>query len=356
MTRKRKNRKMKRIGISNLALAAIVLSFSAVSALAQTTAPAAKPIGPLSPEQLPGNGLAQHPFLYAGEWDTRHPEAQSMFIIKGGKIVWQYSIPMKAERGGIQEFDDATLMADGNIVFSRMSGAGIVSPDKKLVWNYDAPVGTEVHSAQYIDNGSVLIMRNGTPAQAMIINTTTNKVEKTIPIPTTVKAVHGQFRHIRMTPTGTILVGHISEGKLVEYDQSGNVVWQVKAPNAWSAQRLDNGNTLITGDARAYVREINPKGETVWEFTQKDAPEIKLFNIQGAERLANGNTVFCNWCPNGDKDVKTWPQTVQVLEVTPQKKLVWALRSWQAPSDLGTATSIQLLDEPGSPQIPSQLH
>jgi hypothetical protein len=151
-------------------------------------------------------------------------------------------------------------------------------------------------------------------------------------------------------------VGHISEGKLVEYDQSGNVVWQVKAPNAWSAQRLDNGNTLITGDARAYVREINPKGETVWEFTQKDVPEIKLFNIQGAERLANGNTVFCNWCPNGDKDVKTWPQTVQVLEVTPQKTLVWALRSWQSPADLGTATSIQLLDEPGSPQIPSQLH
>jgi hypothetical protein len=105
---------------------------------------------------------------------------------------------------------------------------------------------------------------------------------------------------------------------LVEYDQSGNVVWQVKAPNTWSAQRLDNGNTLITGDARAYVREINPKGETVWEFTQNDIPEIKLFNIQGGERLANGDTVFCNWGPNGDKDVKTWPQTVQVLEVTQQ--------------------------------------
>ena len=59
---------MKPIGISNLAMAAIVLSFSAVGALAQTTLPAAKPIGPLSPELLPGNGLSQHPFLYAGEW------------------------------------------------------------------------------------------------------------------------------------------------------------------------------------------------------------------------------------------------------------------------------------------------
>jgi outer membrane protein assembly factor BamB len=350
----KENRICPRWAICSIALICLI----GARAGAQTTQPQISPptTRPLSPDVLPGNGLAQHPFLYAGEWDTRHPEAQSMFLVQGGKIVWQYSIPMKAERGGIQEFDDATLLPDGNIVFSRMSGAGIVSPDKKLVWDYQAPVGTEVHSAQYIGNDRVLIMRNGTPAQAMIINTATNVVEKIIPIPTTTKAIHGQFRHIRMTPAGTILVGHIGEGKVVEYDLNGNVVWSVKAENAWQCLRLDNGNTLITGDARHYVREINPKGEIVWEFTQADVPDIKLFNIQGAERLANGNTVFCNWCPNGLKDAKLWPQTVQVLEVSPDKKLVWALRSWDAPADLGTATSIQLLDEPGAPamHLPAQ--
>ena len=339
-------------------LSAAVIWITLARADAQTTQPqttqpqpSAATTQPLSPAILPGNGLAQHPFLYAGEWDTRHPEAQSMFLVQDGKIVWQYSIPMKAQRGGIQEFDDATLMPDGNIVFSRMSGAGIVSPDKKLVWEYSAPLGTEVHSAQYIGKDHVLIMRNGNPAQAMIFNTATNEVEKTIPIPTTVKATHGQFRHIRMTPAGTILVPHMSEGKVVEYDLSGKEIWSVKAQNPWSAVRLDNGNTLITGDARHYVREVNPKGETVWEFNQADVPDIKLFNIQGAERLANGNTVMCNWCPNGLKDKTLWPQTVQLIEVTPDKKVVWALRSWEAPADLGTATSIQLLDEPGAPAI-----
>jgi hypothetical protein len=300
----------------------------------------------LSPPVLRGNGLAQHPFLYAGEYDTRHPEAQSIFLVRDGRIVWKYSIPMKADRGGIQEFDDATLMPDGNILFSRMSGAGIVSPDKKLVWDYDAPVGTEVHSAQYLGGDRVLIMRNGNPPQAMVINTATNQVEKVIPIPTTQKKIHGQFRHIRMTAAGTILVPHLSEGKVVEYDQAGKPVWSVAAANPWSAVRLANGNTLITGDAKAYVREVNPDGQTVWEFTQADVPEIKLFNIQGAERLANGNTVLCNWCPNGLKQIALWSRTVQVLEVTPDKKVFWALRSWQAPADLGTATSIQLLDEP----------
>ena len=38
---------------------------------------------------------------------------------------------------------------------------------------------------------------------------------------------------------------------------------------------------------------------------------------------------------------------VQAIEVTPDKKIVWALRAWNEPTNLGPATSIQLLDEPG---------
>ncbi len=41
-----------------------------------------------------------------------------------------------------------------------------------------------------------------------------------------------------------------------------------------------------------------------------------------------------------------WPGSVQVLEVTPEKKVVWALSQWKN-LDLGPASSIQLLDEPG---------
>jgi hypothetical protein len=145
----------------------------------------------------------------------------------------------------------------------------------------------------------------------------------------------------------------MSEGKVVEYDLNGKEVWSVQAASAWAAVRLQNGNTLISGDAKGYVREVNPKGETVWEFTQTDVPDIKIFNIQGANRLANGNTVICNWCSGGAKNFADWPTTVQVLEVTPDKKVVWALRSWTPPTDLGTATSIQLLDGPATPAGPA---
>jgi hypothetical protein len=314
--------------------------------------PAARPI-PVSvqfmsggAEALPGNGLSQHPFLYAGEWDTRKP-LQSMFLVRGGKVVWHYSIPLHNAAGGIQEFDDATLLSNGNIIYSCMSGVGEISPEKDVLWQYQAPAGTEMHSIQSIGKDRVLVMRNGNPAVAMIFNTASNKLEKTIPIPTTVTNTHGQFRHIRMTPTGTILVGHMGEGKVVEYDQTGKEVWSCKAEHVWEAIRLKNGNTLLSGDASQYVREVNPKGETVWELTKADV-SFKLGNIQCANRLANGNTVICNWIA-GDNDTSHWPGTVQVFEVNPAKKIVWELSSWKDP-DLGPATSIQLLDEPGAPE------
>jgi hypothetical protein len=189
-------------------------------------------------------------------------------------------------------------------------------------------------------------MQNGFPSKAIIIDTAKNEVLKEIVIPTTVTGTHGMFRHVRMTRAGTILVPHLGEGKVVEYDMNGNELWSVKAPSPWQAIRLKNGNTLIAGDWSRYAREVNPKGETVWEFTQKDVPGMNLGNIQTADRLANGNTILTMWIA-GDNNTKDWPGTVQVLEVTRRKKIVWELSSWQDP-DLGPATSIQLLDQKGS--------
>jgi hypothetical protein len=56
---------------------------------------------------------------------------------------------------------------------------------------------------------------------------------------------------------------------------------------------------------------------------------------------------ICNWRPNHVKNNADWPKTVQVRDVTPDKKVVWALRSWTDPADFSPTSSIQLLDEPG---------
>jgi hypothetical protein len=74
---------------------------------------------------------------------------------------------------------------------------------------------------------------------------------------------------------------------------------------------------------------------------------FKLYNSQSANRLANGNTIICNWV-GGDQKKEEWPGSIQAFEVTPDKKLVWKLSAWGA-VDLGTCTAIQMLTAKGLP-------
>jgi hypothetical protein len=146
-----------------------------------------------------------------------------------------------------------------------------------------------------------------------------------------------------MTKAGTFLVAHPDLGKVVVYDAEGKDTRSVAAPSAWAAVRLQNGNTLISGNQHGWIREVNPKGETVWEINKDDLPGVRLYTIQEASRLANGNTLINNWA--GSAPMADWPSIVQLVEVTPAKKVVWALRDW---ATLGPASSTQLLDGRGA--------
>ena len=280
--------------------------------------------------------MAQHPFLYCGEWQNRTTSQQVIYVVSEGKVAWSYTNPLKGELG------DCTMLSNGNVIFSRQFGASEITPEKKIVWNYDGPSATEIHTAYPVDADRVLVMQNGNPAKLLVINKRGNQIEKELTLPTRGTKTHGQFRHVRMTKTGTFLVAHLDLGKVVEYDRNGKELWSVSAPSAWAAVRLENGNTLISGNQHGYVREVNRKGETVWEINKDDLPGIPLHTVQEASRLANGNTLINNWV--GDLPATEWPTVVQLIEVTRDKKVVWALRNWSA---LGPASSTQLLDQPG---------
>jgi Mal s 1 allergenic protein-like len=286
----------------------------------------------------PGRGLAQHPFLYCGEWQRQSTSDQTMYIVRDGKIAWSYTNPLRGELG------DCSLLRNGNILFSRQFGASEITPDKKIVWNYDGPPGTEIHTTWPVDRDRVLIMQNGNPATLMIIDKRTNRAEKSLTLATrNPQGVHGQFRHVRMTPDGHFLVPHMDLGRVVEYDKDGKEVWSTLAPSAWAAVRLKNGNTLISGNQHGYVREVNGDGQVVWEVNKTDLPGITLYTVQEVTRLANGNTLINNW--PGGVPKENWPSIVQLIEVTRDKKVVWALRNW---TTLGPASSTQLLDQPGA--------
>ena len=313
---------------------------------------AARAPAPL-PGSLPGRGLAHHDFICAGQWDTRNP-LETVYLVRGGRVVWTFTIPDKNERNETAEFSDIHLLSNGNLLYAHKTGAAEVTSEKRLVWSYIAPPGTEVHSAQPVGPDKVFLCRNGFPAKAMLINKRTSAIEmehelETAPRPDDPArvggSVHGQFRHIRMTKAGTYLVAHLNLGKVVEYDRDWRKILEVAAPSAWTAVRLPNGHTLIGGNQHGYVREVNRRGEIVWELNKDDLPGIPLYTVQEVARLANGNTLICNW--GGSIQKSDWEKVVQYIEVTPDKQVVWALHQWNAP-DLGPGSLMQLLDEPGS--------
>lgn len=282
---------------------------------------------------LPGKGLAQHPMLYIGEGCNK------MFLINNGSILWTYST------GKGWEYDDIWLLSNGNILFSRMGWAAEVTPQKRIVWRIDAPRGTEIHTVQPIGLDQVLLIQNGTPPKLMVVNKKTGVVDVEHNISGAGTGVHAQFRRVRMTAQGTYLLPFLQTDKVVEYDKDFNEIWSYKIRSPWAAIRLHNGNTLITDERDALTREVNPKGETVWEFKLSELPtDIRLPGSQSCVRLANGNTILCSRGDGG--------KGPQLVEVTPDKKVVWVLKDWK---DLGPATAIQVLNEPGIAEKPGDL-
>ena len=287
---------------------------------------------PNAPEVLPGQGLAQHDFFYAGEG-----KQERMFIVRNGAIAWSYTHP------GRGEVSDAVLLTNGNILFAHQYGITEINTRKEVVWNFDAPTNTEIHTAQPFGTNSVCYIQNGDPAKFIIVNKATMINEKEFALPVkNPKGTHGQFRHARLTDAGTLLVAHMDLGKAVEYDLNGKVVWSAEVPGIWSATALENGNILAVSN-RGFVRELKRNGEIVWQWTPADSPQYGMQNLQLAVRLPNGNTIINNWFNQWSSTLDPTNLPIQAIEVTPDKQVVWALCSWTAPADLGPATTILIL-------------
>jgi hypothetical protein len=292
-----------------------------------------------SPRHLPGRGLAEHDFMYAGESHDR-----KIFVVRKGKIVWEYDDPT-----GKGEISDAVMLSNGNVLFAHQYGVTEISSDKKVVWSYDAPPGHEVHTAVPIGREHVLFIQNGDPAVVRVVDTLTNVTEREITLQVRHPAsTHGQFRHARLTSRGTLLVAHMDLDKVVEYDYDGNELWSFPGAGIWGVTPLPNGSALIT-DAQG-VREVTRRGDSVWSFSPSDVPGYTFTNLQQAWRLSNGNTVINNWANEWAKSPGNGLGTIQAIEVTPAKQVVWALQSWSPSTDLGPATTIQFLDSSSAPE------
>jgi outer membrane protein assembly factor BamB len=260
----------------------------------------------------------------------------------GGKIEWEYKI---------DDLHDLQLLPSGNVLFqTNMTHLVEVEPKtNKAVWEYDAQrmnddgKRVEVHAFQRLADGKTMLAESG---RARIIEV--NKagvITKLIRLKVEHPSTHSDTRLARKLENGHYLVAHEADGKVREYDEKGQVIWEYEVPlfgkdkkgghgpEAWGnslfcALRLANGNTLIaTGNGHGVI-EVTPAKEIVWQVTQDELPGIKLAWVTTLQVLKNGNIVLGN-CHAG----KDQPQ---IVEITREKKVVW---TWKDFERFGNATS-----------------
>ncbi len=226
----------------------------------------------------------------------------------------------------IGDIHDAQPLADGHwLLQTTFQNVIEVDAEGKEVWKYeagktDAGGPIEIHAFRRLDNGLTMIAESG--AARIIEVDRDGKILHTIPLTVPAPDPHRDTRLVRPTPDGHYLVAHEALGLVREYDRQGKIVWEYNVGSKlYSAVRLKNGNTLIgTGDGHRVV-EVSPDKKIVWELTEKELPGIQLAWITMVDRLPNGNTWIVN-CHAG-------PENPQVLEVSPDKKLVWSFKDFE---------------------------
>jgi hypothetical protein len=159
---------------------------------------------------------------------------------------------------------------------------------------------------------------------------------------------HAYMRNARLLDNGHFLVAHYGDLVVKEYDAAGKVLREIPAPGGpHSIIRLPNGNTVIScGDNKgaAHVFEVDPQGKTVWQVQGDEVPGNSFKFIAGIQRLANGNTLICNWLGHGQ-----FGKSPHLVEVTPDKRAVWSFADHQA---MRTISNAVLLDEPQAAPAP----
>ncbi len=290
-------------------------------------------------------------------------EASHRVVTQGnGKLVIIDSDGSAAWQMPWDGIHDLHVLPNGNLMVQQ-GASKVVEIDRakrEVVWSYDAATSpgnagkpVEVHAFQPLGDGRVMIAESG-PARIIEIDRAGNLLHQ-VKLKVDQPDPHTDTRLVRKLENGHYLVCHEGDGAVREYDPSGKVVWEYSVPlfgkepkpghgpeafgnKCFAAVRLPHGNTLIaTGNGHS-VLEVTPQHEIAWEIHQNDLPGITLAWVTTLEVLPNGHYVIGN-CHAG-------PGQPLLIELDPKTKtVVWQLDQYDT---LGNSVSnSQLLDVEG---------
>jgi uncharacterized protein (UPF0248 family) len=158
-------------------------------------------------------------------WDHLDPVADGIAEVQAPRTLW-------AQGNSVQELPDGDILASYRptatvIRISRKTG--------KILWKLGPPTVSGQHAPTMLANGNILIFDNGV-----------HRLDDSVPY----------SRVIEIDPARNEIV----------WKYQDKPTWNFFSPRIGNAQRLPNGNTLITESSFGRFFEITKEGEIVWEY------------------------------------------------------------------------------------------
>jgi len=257
--------------------------------------------------------------LFADNHNQEKPRIIEVNML--GEIIWEYDLPQELKQYTNPGFD-VELLPNNNILFELpRNGVYEINRNKTIVWSYKTSKIS--HDADRLPNGNTLIAFGSgdrmSDAQVKEIDPKGNIVwqwyAKTYFDTEAYRSINEEgWSHtnavLRMD-NGDTLVSPRNFNMLVEVNPKGEVVKTIG--QGLMVQQHDpvflaNGNLLFANHVTPNrIVEIDPNETVVWEYVIED---LRLSPARDADRLTNGNTLITG--------------TTKIFEVTPDKEIVWA--------------------------------
>jgi hypothetical protein len=158
-------------------------------------------------------------------WEHLDPEIDGISEVQAPRTMW-------AQGNSVQELPDGDILASFRPTSTVVR---IARKTGKIVWKVGPPTVAGQHAPTLLANGNILIFDNGT-----------HRLDDSMPY----------SRAIEINPATNEIVW-----KYQDYPS-----WNFFSPRMGIAQRLGNGNTLLTESSFGRFFEVTREGEIVWEY------------------------------------------------------------------------------------------
>ncbi|MHA1999198.1 MAG: aryl-sulfate sulfotransferase [Promethearchaeota archaeon] len=265
-------------------------------------------------------------------------------VDNNNQTLWYYKLPLIDEDKidytcpvSVDKMPNNHFLVSYNIIFTNgtmvqrlieVSYDGMVDVVYEDIQEFDYSFG--IHEADYIASSDTFLIADTKKDRAVEVNREGDVVWSWYApdhyYPNYSLGYHYHLNDADRLENGNTLISLHSLNTVIEVDPSGNIVWQYGDPANHSMlnkqhnpTRLKNGNTIISDSGNDRIVEVNHEGEVVWNT--EDFPWLDLNWPRGAERLPNNNTLISD------------SSNHRHIEITYDGNIVWAYTGASAAYD-----------------------